>query len=134
MGRELVHTNPQIDESTLKNLRSFHPVYHADKDTFFLRPDNPRPATSLDWDGELWLRFIPDTGEVIGLEIENFEAIFIKKHPEIGKIWKDFKPLCLHKRTKKCDEPRWESFVRILIQFIANLFQTNPLQASLPIS
>lgn len=128
----MIESNLQLDWKSLTNLMSGTTIYHADEDTFFLRQKEPQPATSFDWDGELWIRYNPQTGEIVGIEIENFEQIFIKKHPEIAKVWKDFKPLCLHKRTRNRDEPIWESFIRIFVQFISELFRKNPQQAPLP--
>ena len=85
MGREVIELNsPQIDFTTINNLKNFVPVYHKDEDTFFLRPDKPRPATSFDWDGEIWIRIDPQNGEIVGLEIDDFESIFLKKYPELA--------------------------------------------------
>lgn len=132
MGKTVIENTPQINWESLQNLKSGTTIYHSDEDTLFLRPQKPRPATSFDWDGELWVRFDPQTGEIVGIEIENFEQIFIKKHPELTKVWQEFKPLCKHKRTRSSDESILESFIRILMQFISELFQTNPQQAPLP--
>ncbi len=133
MGKTVTETTPQINWKSLANLKSGLTIYHDDEDTFFLRPQKPRPATSFDWGGELWIRFDPQTGEIVGIEIENFEQIFIKKHPEIAKIWKDVKPLCKRKHTRNSDETTWESFIRILVEFVSDLFRNNPQQAPLPI-
>ena len=39
-----------------------------------------RPASSLDVDGELWVRYDPESGDVIGVEIEDFEQFFLEKY------------------------------------------------------
>ena len=54
-----------------------------------------RPATSVDTDveGELLIRYDPETGDVIGVEIEGFERLFMgKHHPELADGWAALKP------------------------------------------
>ena len=54
-----------------------------------------RPATSVDTDveGELLIRYDPETGDVIGVEIEGFERLFMgKHHPELADGWAAVKP------------------------------------------
>ena len=54
-----------------------------------------RPATSVDSyvEGELLIRYDPGTGEVIGVEIEGFERLFVgKHHPELADGWAAIKP------------------------------------------
>jgi len=94
MGKLIIEDSPQFNEKTIENLKSTTAVYNADEDTFFIRPEIPRPAVSYDFAGELWIRFDPTTKEIIGLEIENFESVFLKQHPEIAKVWKTAKPHC----------------------------------------
>ena len=128
MGRTMIGSSkPQIDFGTINNIRNFVSVYHGDEDTFFLRPANPRPATSFDWDGDIWLRVDPASGEIVGIEIDDFESIFLKKHPEIAKAWEEVKPHCLRKKS----EETMESFILIIWDFLQKLFRENPQQASL---
>ena len=135
MARNTIEENaPQIDLNTLKNLHAVKAIYHEDEDTFFLRPDIAKSATSFDWNGEIWLRYDLGTGEIVGLEIENFEQIFCKKYPEVGKVWKDIRPYCIHKQTRNRDDEACQSFIRILLQFFVDLFASKPIQATLPIS
>lgn len=122
--------NLQIDYGTMNNIKSFTPVYHKDEDTFFLRPEKPRPATSVDWDGEFWLRVDPESGEVVGLEIEDFETVFLKKHPELASAWKEAKPLCHRKMSHGYVETTWEAFLRIILEFLQTFLKKNPQQAS----
>ena len=54
-----------------------------------------RPATSIDADveGVLLIRYDPETGDVIGIEIEGFERLFVgKHHPELADGWAVLKP------------------------------------------
>ena len=66
--------NLHLDISTIKNITEYTLTYHEDEDTLFIRPSIPRPATSFDWNGELWIRVDPINGEIVGLEIDDFEA------------------------------------------------------------
>ena len=124
--------NPQdnlvLDRETMDRMRSFSCVYHSSEDTLFFRPDNPQPATSFDWNGDLWFRIDPETNELVGLEIENFESIFLKKYPELSPTWKEFKPFCTHWPKSKLNDNMWESFVRIILDFLSGLFENNPQQ------
>ena len=92
---------PRIDFNTLDRIKAFHLVYHDAEDVLFLQPDTPRPATSFDVEGEVWIRFDPETGEIVGLEIEDFEAIFLRKHPEVAQAWAEVKPLCHRKAQNR---------------------------------
>ncbi len=130
MGKTILEDSPQFNENTMTNLKGVIPVYHSDEDILLIRPENPRPAVSYDLEGELWLRFDPSTKEVFGIEIENFESVFLKKHPEVAKIWKDVKPFCIQKRTRTADEDICESFIRILLNLFDDLFAKNPQQTS----
>ncbi len=131
MGRKITGLdNLQIDYGTMSNIESFIPVYHEDEDTFFLRPEEAHPATSVDWCGEFWIRVDPENGEVVGVEVEDFEAVFLKKHPELAIAWKEAKPLCCRKRSHKYEETTLEGFLRIILEFLQTFLRENPQQAS----
>ncbi len=131
MGREIIDLDSlQIDYDTMSNIKSFTSVYHEDEDTFFLRPEKPRPATSVDWDGEVWIRIDLKNGEVVGLEIEDFENVFLKKQPELAISWKEAKPLCRRKRSRKYEATTWDAFLRIILEFLQTFLKENPQQAS----
>lgn len=130
MEKAIIGDSPQFGEDTMKNLKDLIPIYHPDEDALFIRSVNPRPAVSYDWEGEVWIRFDPTTKEVFGIEIENFESVFIKKHPEIAKIWKDAKPICSQRKTRTVNEDICEVFIRILLSFFNDLFKNSPQQAS----
>jgi hypothetical protein len=132
-GEEMkVQEVPAIDfQSFSKQVESFVCSYHKKEDTLFLRLDPPRPATSFDWDGKFWIRFDPETREVVGLEIENFESVFIKKYPEMARVWKQIKPSCIRNLHKNSQRPSdWDSFIRIMFEFISKMFQENPVQVA----
>ena len=50
-----------------------------------------RPASSLDVDGELWVRYDPESGDVIGVEIDDFEQFFLEKYSMLGHGWATIK-------------------------------------------
>ena len=57
--------------------------YNKETDILFIYSKKKTPAISIDCDGEYWLRVEPRTGEILGIEIEDFKRVFLKKHPEI---------------------------------------------------
>ena len=67
-------------------------------------------------DGEFWLRADPETGEVCGVEIEDFEAVYLKKHPELAVIWSEAEG---HERPQLPAEVRIPFVERILRQLRA---------------
>lgn len=125
---------PQINLKTLDNIKTFEAVYDEDNDVFYARPAVPRPATSLDWEGEIWVRIDPETGEVVGLEIDDFESVFLKKHPELAQAWEEAKPLSRRKRSNKYNNESWDAFLRIIYAFFRDFFKNNPSQGVLGIA
>jgi hypothetical protein len=57
--------------------------YDADYDVLRIVIGDPRPAMSIDLGG-MWMRLEPDTGEILGFEIQDFVHSFLPKHPELG--------------------------------------------------
>ena len=135
MGRAI--SDPNKSPADLSNLVSYREfvqkigsflcVYHSDEDTLFFRPKQPQPAVSIDWNGELWFRIDPITNSFVGIEIENFETVFLKKYPKLAPIWKEAKPSCTH-RYKAKNGTLVDSFMRILLDFLSELFENNPQQ------
>lgn len=122
-----------IDLKSLeRNMETFEVVYDEGEDILFARPGKPHAATSFDWEGEIWVRVNPETGEVVGLEVDDFESVFLKKHPDLAKAWQEVKPVCHRKRTarSKCQDESWESFLRIIYAFFREFFRSNPTQLS----
>jgi len=94
--------------------------YDAKRDTLIVRVGPPRAAISYDVSGEAWIRYIPDTKEVVGIEIENFESYFLKQHPEIAERWR---PSNARKFLRKRSGAQTEGFLSQLVKL---------LKASLP--
>ena len=74
-----------IDWSTKNNILNFKAEYNKRRDILFIYSERDRPAVSIDCDGEYWVRVDPLNGEILGIEIEDFKRVFLKKHPEISK-------------------------------------------------
>lgn len=122
--------NPQVNFNTINDLKGLMPVYHQEYDTFYLRGEKPRPATSYDLNGTAWLRVDVESGDIVGLQIDDFESVFLKKYPELAKAWKEVKPLCVRPKSRKCPVDAEESFLLIIINFLLTLFRDNPQQES----
>lgn len=136
MGNLITDTNNPLNKlslnrETINKMLSYDCIYHDNEDVLFFCPANPKPATSFDWNGELWFRIDPQTEEIVGIEIENFEKVFIKKHPELAPVWNTVKPSCWHKVNKRKDNAPLESFIRIILEFLSSLLEKTPQQLSL---
>ena len=104
--REL--NNNTVHLETLKNISSFCPLYLPDVDTLIFQPGTPVPAVSVDVNGDLFLRVDPNTKEIVGIEIENFQEYFIVKYPLFAPIWKQMK------KSIKRNRPENESLTTFL--------------------
>ena len=62
--------------------------YERRWDILYLSLREPRPAASMDVDGQIWARVIPDSGEIVGFEIEEFEHRFLAHHPDLAAAWR----------------------------------------------
>jgi uncharacterized protein YuzE len=126
------YPNLNIKLESIKNLENIMPSYDKKFDTFFISPSKPVPAVSVDWNGEFWLR-VASNGDVVGLEVENFEKVFLVKYPEVKVIWKDVKHICIknEKKLTKKSLKECEPFLRILLTFLSELFKTHPSQQTL---
>ena len=71
----------------------------------------------------------PENGEVVGLEIDDFEAIFLKRHPELAEAWAEVKP----RRHRKKVREYTESFVLIIFNFLQAFLRDNPQQTGLDV-
>ena len=143
MGIEITPTpNININFESMKDFASLIPSYDKKFDTFFISPSERTPAVSVDWNGEFWLR-VTENGDVIGLEVENFESVFLAKHPEMRLLWKDIKHFCIKNEKTLCqisskervrdakERDECESFLRILLNLFNKIFQTQPSQQAL---
>lgn len=114
----------QIDLNTVTKVLEFELVYHQKEDTLFIRPHVPRPAISMDWEGQVWIRFDPKTGEILGFEINDFEHDFLKAHATLASAWKEIKPMIAKKKV----DGNKENFLKKLLEFIFSLINNCPQQ------
>ncbi|MBN1690293.1 MAG: DUF2283 domain-containing protein [Dehalococcoidia bacterium] len=92
-----------IDWETLSNLLQFDVEYDPQTDIWFAHSKHERPAISIDRDDGIWLRIDAETGEILGVEIEDFKKIFLKKHREIAKEKNTYiKPIINLVRAQHC--------------------------------
>lgn len=110
---------PEVDLNTIKNIDNFELFYHGKEDTLFLRP-----AVSLDWNGEFWIRFDPKAGEIVGIEIDAFEKYFLKIHPELMKAWNEVKPNFYRRKTNS----HKRGFIHALLKFLQEFLRNHPQQ------
>lgn len=92
----------------------FERSYDKDRDILFVYKLPKRPAVSLDVGGHFWVRFDPESGEVLGVEIEDFESVFLAKYPELRLGWEDTRKR-LTKRPKMTDDTVADYLLRLLL-------------------
>ena len=101
-----------IDAPTLDVLRwdeerlaSLAHAYYADADTLYLREAPVQPADNWYVDRYAVLRLHPETNEVLGAHVENWEMFFLPLHPEFREAWERVvKPHLAGKRQANADE------------------------------
>jgi hypothetical protein len=118
---------PEIKFNTIENLQTYEPVYRKDMDVFYLRSEPNQPATSYDLDGLVWLRIDIATGDIVGIQIDDFESVFLKKYPKLAKAWKEAKPLFALKSNRRGDNSKGP-FILIIIDFLKSLSADRPQQ------
>ena len=92
--------------------------YDKATDTFCILHRKPQAAISIDVQG-IWVRMNASTGSVVGLEIEDFEKVFLAKQPELANAWKQ-----LHsRRTPAAQKETWYA---ALLQFLRAMLGNGP--------
>ena len=119
MARNLTPQPDNLPEPRFPaSLQNAQMLYDRDGDMLIIRLGSSRPATSVHIAGELWLRMDPVAGDVTGFEIEDFEAVFLKRHPTLGVIWSE-----IGADTQAQPSPHSDS---LFIERILKLFNTLP--------
>jgi len=117
---ELKNPTP-IKPESFKNVKNFVPKYLSDIDTLVLRPKGKSiPAVSIDIDGEMYVRVAPETGEIVGLEIEDVDKYFAQKYPEFGAIWKQAKRSVA---KSNCNDRAIATFMSIVYDLLEDVFK-----------
>ena len=114
------------NEETFVN---FTRSYDKQRDILFLYQTPKRPAISFDIGGHFWIRFDPETDEVVGLEFEDFEKVFLAKYPELKVGWEEIKPR-ITKRFKR-SHTQLEEYLRLLYHWLQNILKTHSQQLDL---
>jgi len=100
--------------ATLQNVSNFTLEYDARFDTIYLVSGSNRPAVSVDCAGELWLRVDVENGDIIGVEIPDFQAVFLQHHQEVAPNWEK-----LRSRSRfGLGNRRTSSFRQVLTDFL----------------
>jgi len=60
--------------------------FNEKRDSLFIQLKNPPPAISIDCDGLFWVRVNPVTGDVVGIEIEGYRKVFLKRYHELERM------------------------------------------------
>jgi len=98
--------------------------YDAERDTLVIHVGEPRPAISYDINGEVWIRFVPATREVVGIEIEDFQRHFLKQHPDIAAVWRE---------SRRRHQSEAEGVLTPVLNFIKQILPPSPRQQSLSV-
>jgi hypothetical protein len=72
--------------SFLENRGKLEVDYNKKRDILFMQIKNPPPAISVDCGGIFWIRVNPENKEIVGIEIEGYRKIFLKRHYELERI------------------------------------------------
>lgn len=106
MSDQIIQTVADLPEPRFPKLnpRTTKVSYDAKGDILILLFETGKLATSVD-QGEFWLRMDPITGNVHGVEIENFEAAFLKRHPNLAVGWDENKRTLRRRRSRPSNEP-----------------------------
>lgn len=111
---------PEINLNSLENLGLSTIIYRKNIDTFYLHLKTDCPATSYDLEGILWLRVDIQTGDIIGIQIDDFESVFLNKYPEVAKAWDEAKMFNNKKLSPGEHNPK-SSFLLTIINLLKSL-------------
>lgn len=73
----------KIDCDTIDNIHDYKPEYIKDTDTLYLVPSPIPESISIDFGGAFWVMTIPETGEIVGVHIDNYKRYFSKRYSPI---------------------------------------------------
>ena len=78
---------PEFDAFAASDLTC---LYDAKRDVLFIfviGGSKRRAAVGIDVGAEFWIRQVPSTGKIDDIEIEDFEKVFLSRHPELSPVW-----------------------------------------------
>ncbi|MHB8575271.1 MAG: hypothetical protein ACYDCQ_08045 [Dehalococcoidia bacterium] len=100
--------------------------YDRQRDILSASIEPPVPAISHDLDGEIWLRIVRETGEIVGFEIEDFVTHFLPAHPEFAAAWGSHPRRWFLPRT----QPNPERLLEVIIPWLRAHAAVEPQQGS----
>lgn len=103
-----------VQEPTQQKIstRGLNVDYDGATDVLYVTRDG-RPTIARHAHEELWLLRDVETGEVRGFFIEDFETVFLKRHPELAAAWREYRyPWRRLSRTVR------EGFMQILLGWL----------------
>lgn len=119
---------PEIRWPTLQAFESFRKSYDKRRDTLFVYKEPKAQDASFSIGMGAWLR-LADDGEVVGLEIEDFEMVFLRHHPELEMGWKELKPTIIKRVKREADSPAMlAAFIMALTEQLKRSFMAHPPQ------
>jgi hypothetical protein len=104
--------------------------YDAKRDTLLLAQGNPGPALSVDLDNGVWLRYEPESNQVVGIEIEDYSRTFLRTHPALARQWRTARTRRLIGASSR--ESRMQ-FKQSLLECARRTFVTRPRQLTMPV-
>lgn len=87
--------------------------YDAETDTLFFRISD-RPAVARHLDEEMWLLVDAENEHTLGIFVEDFERVFLKRHPELALAWKNAHPPVLQRMSRSMKD----GFVRVFLNWL----------------
>ena len=97
---------PTVDmlKSDERRTSAFKLSYDGKWDVLFIREEPKQAAVSLPVGQDAWLRYNPQTLEIVGAEVEDFEKVFLVRHPNLKADWKQIKPYVTKHRPSVGDD------------------------------
>ena len=116
--------SPEMDTLKWDELRilAFQFAYDQERDTLFLREEPKRAAVSLPMGQDAWVRYDPQTLEIVGVEVEDFEKVFLVHHPELRATWERVRPHVTKRRSRHSEDTmeRSSSLIREVLEWLGN--------------
>ena len=63
--------------------------YDRQSDVFYFRLSAVHDWVAEDFNGEFFVLRDVETGNVVGFLVEDFEKVFLRKHPELENAWRE---------------------------------------------
>jgi hypothetical protein len=109
-------------------LGSFSMSYDKQRDILFAYLVPKQPAVSFDVGGHFASRFNPETGDVVGIEFEDFPKVFLFKCPELRPEWDNIKST-ITKRSRKYNHA--DEYLQFLLEWAKRTLKAHPSQLAL---